>query len=912
MTGTTVVLTLLFTDIEGSTLMWEQDSKKMEAAVAIHFELLQRAITDHHGSVVKKTGDGVFATFNDPLESVRAVAVAQRELAATDWPGDQVRVRMGLHTGSCSARDGDHYGRAVNKAARVEQSAYGGQVLLSGTTASLVRDDLDEGVSLVYVGEHYFDGIIDPEQLYQLSVSGLDNEHPPLRTRDVGLEQLPLERSGLVGRGDVTPLLEQELGRRRVVSLVGPPGVGKSRLALRVATEVARERDNGVRFIDLAPCRRIDAAAGTIATALGVNVSEESTVVEGIIRALRSTDILVVLDNCEHLLPAVAPVVDAVISTCPRVTVLTTSRERLGVESEFVWPVRPLTLAPADATTIAEIMEASSVQLLLERARAVAPELELTDGDVASILEICRRCDGLPLAVELAAAGLERLAPDELLAALDKSLDALERPGGRLAGGRHGGLREALDASYDSLSEREQAVFDEMAAFAGFATADAIASVVRVPDAEIRDVLDALARRSLLVVERSGGVTRYRQLESVRQYSLEHGRVDDDLRARHAIHFVEEAERRGRQYRTSEGSVAARMMAEQFDDFRLAVNRLVERERWRDAVRIVVALHEFCLFSMRTEQQTWALGLEGRLPNEDRLAAELLGVIAVGAWFRGDHDRALTAGAEALAAAEQVEGPVSTKWARTALLNASAFVSDYDAALEHLPSLTAECRATGDPYWIVNALVVEAIGSASVGLHEQAVTASREGDADRRGARQRRVPVLGVVRPGGDPAPDGPRRCRGGARSGPRRGTLQRQPVQRGCRADGAAGRAGRTGGRRLGRRHGARSPRAPRTRGGIRAGVAGSPARQPRPRDPGAGRGGRGAAPRRGRPTEPPRRCGRSLRRRPAGKAPGAARGRGARPDPRSGQVPHRRPDRRPVPPGAGGHAPELSPGAG
>ena len=216
-------------------------------------------------------------------------------------------------------------------------------------------------------------------------------------------------------------------------------------------------------------------------------------------------------------------------------------------------------------------------------------------------------------------------------------------------------------------------------------------------------------------------MTRYRQLESVRQYSLEHGRVDDDLRARHAIHFVEEAERRGRQYRTSEGSVAARMMAEQFDDFRLAVNRLVERERWRDAVRIVVALHEFCLFSMRTEQQTWALGLQGRLPNEDRLAAELLGVIAVGAWFRGDHDGALTAGAEALAAAEQVEGPVSTKWARTALLNASAFLSDYDAALEHLPNLTAECRATGDPYWIVNALVVEAIGSASVGLHEQAV-----------------------------------------------------------------------------------------------------------------------------------------------------------------------------------------------
>jgi hypothetical protein len=163
------------------------------------------------------------------------------------------------------------------------------------------------------------------------------------------------------------------------------------------------------------------------------------------------------------------------------------------------------------------------------------------------------------------------------------------------------------------------------------------------------------------------------------------------------------------------------MLAEQFDDFRLAVHRLVEWERWRDAVRIVVALHEFCLFSMRTEQQTWALGLEGRLPNEDPLAAELGGVIAIGAWFRGDHDRALSAGAAALAAADQAEGPVSRKWALTALLNASAFLSDYDAALVYLPKLTAECRRTGDPYWIVNALAVEAIGSASVGLHEQAV-----------------------------------------------------------------------------------------------------------------------------------------------------------------------------------------------
>lgn len=248
MTVGTDVLTLLFTDIEGSTLLWERDPEGMDQAVNLHLALLRRIVAEHDGNVVKSTGDGIFATFERPAGAVLAAARAQRELAAVRWPvGDAVRVRMGLHTGECTTHDGDHYGRAVNQAARLEQAAYGGQVLLSSTIADLVRDELDEGLTLAFLGDHHFDGIIEPEQVFQLSVAGLPRDHPPLRTRDVGIGRLPQELTALVGRPGVSDTLEYNLKVHRVVSLVGPPGVGKSRLALRVATEAARQRSSDGR-----------------------------------------------------------------------------------------------------------------------------------------------------------------------------------------------------------------------------------------------------------------------------------------------------------------------------------------------------------------------------------------------------------------------------------------------------------------------------------------------------------------------------------------------------------------------------------------------------------------------------------------------------------------------------------------
>jgi len=712
---------LLFTDIEGSTLLWERAPDEMDVAVDLHYEVLRRVIGDHSGDIVKMTGDGVFATFVQPSGAVRAAATVQREIDAISWPVDDLRVRMGIHTGQCIARGGDHYGRAVNKAARLEQAAYGGQVLLSEASATLVRPDLDEGLALAYLGEHHFDGILDPAGVYQLSISGLVNDYPPLRTRDIGLERLPLELTPLIGRADVTDQLRDELRRARVVSLVGPPGVGKSRLAIRVASEEARVRNTGVRFVDLTTCRQVEATDGAIANALGVRPEDGATYAEGIVRSLRPNDTLIVLDNCEHLLPAVVALVDVVVSHCPQVTILATSRERLGLPYEHVWPVRTLSLPPTQVATVAQAETAASVQLLVERARTAAADFMLTDENVEAISAICRRCDGLPLALQLAAARLDTLSPHELVDALEASIDLLGPAADRPAMGRHGGLREALDASYTALSDYERILFDQMAVFAGFASAESIAAVCGRPTEGVRALLESMARRSAIAVRTEGGWTRFGQLESVRQYALEHGRVDDELENRHASYFAAEAVRLGSQYLTADAVDAARALVEHFDDFRLAVQRLRGHEEWGEAIRIVLALHEFSMFSMRPELHTWAVELDDRLPVEDPRCAELKGLIALGSWFRGNHQAALAKGAEAIEAATHVDGPVSTIWARTSLLNAWGHIGDLDKAAEHLFAVRKECHATGNPYWIINAYVLEAIGLATVGLHELAM-----------------------------------------------------------------------------------------------------------------------------------------------------------------------------------------------
>jgi predicted ATPase len=696
----------------------------MERAVDLHFEVLREAMEGHGGTVVKSTGDGILARFGQPLGAVRAAARAQRELAATRWPGRDLQVRVGVHTGECIERGGDLYGPSVNRAARIEQAAYGGQVLLSGTTAALVRDRLDADLWLEDLGQHHFDGILDATRVFQLSVRGLPHRHPPLRTLDLGLDRLPPELTPLVGRDDAVLQLREDLRAHRLVSLVGPPGVGKTRLAVRTASEEARDREHGVRFVELAPAAEPGSVAEIVASHLGVRPGAADEALDSLVRALRTSDVLLVLDSCEHVRAGVAHLVDVLVGACPRLVVLTTTRERLDLPYEVAWPVHPLEVPAAGTHAMSDIAALPAVQLLVERARAEAGPLVVAPADAAALATVCRRCDGLPLALELAAARLQTLTPQELLAEMERSIDVLERshPVGPL--GRHGGLLEALDASYGALAPEEQSLLDRLTVFAGTASSEAIEAVCEV--AGTRRVLDGLVRRSMLTLERSGPSSRFRLLEPVRQFAAAHGAVDGELQQRHTDFFLAEAERAGRQYRSADGVLASRALVDQLDDFRLAVRRQSAAGDWRTATRIVLALHEFCLFSLRPELYSWGVHLDGRLPDHDPLAAELQGILAVWRWFRGEHQEAVDTAQQALATAELAEGPVSRIWAHTAMVNAASHLGDLDAATRHLGQLQRECFATGDPYWLINARAVQAVGLATVGLTDLALEPAGE------------------------------------------------------------------------------------------------------------------------------------------------------------------------------------------
>ena len=325
--------------------------------------------------------------------------------------------------------------------------------------------------------------------------------------------------------------------------------------------------------------------AGLVADGVGVRLGDESSYLDGIVRALRATDTLVVLDNCEHVLRPVAELVTDLVQSCPSITVLAGSRERLRIPAEVVEAIAPLPTCDQAPTSLAQLRAMPSSQLLLERLEANGAAQDLTDRDAGDLADIARRCDGLPLALELAAAGLESMSPDELVHSLEASIGVLGQPEGRTAWGRHAGLRDALDTSYLALSEPEKQLLDELAAFAGFVSVQSIGHVCSADPAEARELLENLVRRSLVVSERGDGRRRYRLLESIRQYAMEHERIDDQIRLRHARHFVALAERLCEEYRTTQARSASRSVDDHFDDFRLALDRLVERDALSDATR---------------------------------------------------------------------------------------------------------------------------------------------------------------------------------------------------------------------------------------------------------------------------------------------------------------------------------------
>jgi predicted ATPase len=516
------VVTFLFTDVEGSTRRWEADADAMRVALAAHDEVMRSVIEAHGGFLFKHTGDGVCAAFSSPTAAIDAAIAAQRAL--------ELPVRMGLATGEAELRDGDYFGAVLNRAARVMAAGHGGQILLADTTAVLVS-----GVDLIDRGPRRLRDIPIPVGVHQLRAPGLRTEFPPLRSLDTTPGNLRPATTSLIGRESEITEIRAAVNAHRLVTLTGVGGVGKTRLATEVAGQLADEFPDGVWFFELAAVTDPSAVPDAVAAVLGITQQPGETVTESVAAALEGRDRLLVFDNCEHLRDAAADLVETVLAHSETVAILATSREGLGLADEQIWAVPSLDV---EAGT-----NSAAVTLFVERARHVTQRFSIaTPDDAKAVQEICRRLDGIPLAIELAASRMASMTASEVRDRLDNRFRLLV--GSRRGLERHQTLRHAVAWSFDHLDDAEKALIERCSVFAGgfdLHTACAVAGSDDLDDFAVLDGLDCLVRKSLLVADRSAGHTRFSVLETIRQFAEEQlvARGEStEARAAHARYYA--------------------------------------------------------------------------------------------------------------------------------------------------------------------------------------------------------------------------------------------------------------------------------------------------------------------------------------------------------------------------------------
>jgi predicted ATPase/class 3 adenylate cyclase len=516
------VVTFLFTDIEGSTRRWESDADGMRSALVAHDKVLRTAIEAYDGFLFSHTGDGVMAAFASPMSAVNAAIDAQREL--------QLPVRMGIATGEAELREGDYFGTVLNRAARVMAAGHGGQILVAESTAGLLG-----GVDLVDLGPHRLRDLATPVGVFQVRAPGLRMDFPPLRTLDPTPGNLPPAVTSFIGRDAEVAEVAAALRTHRLVTLTGVGGVGKTRLAVEVAGQLADEFPEGVWLFELAAVTDPAAVPDAVAAVLGITQQPGKSVSESVAAALEGRLRLLVFDNCEHVRDAAADLIEAILAHSATVRILATSREGLRVADEQLWLVPSLDVGAG--------IDSAAVNLFVERARSVASGFSMAHADEAgAVVETCRRLDGIPLAIELAASRMASMTAIEVRDRLDHRFRLLV--GSRRGLERHHTLRHAVAWSHDHLDDAERTLLERCSAFSGGFDLQSACAVTESDDPDdyaILDLLDALVRKSLIVADRSTGRTRYSMLETIRQFAEEqlvaHGAAAT-VRAAHAQYFA--------------------------------------------------------------------------------------------------------------------------------------------------------------------------------------------------------------------------------------------------------------------------------------------------------------------------------------------------------------------------------------
>jgi predicted ATPase/class 3 adenylate cyclase len=746
----------LFTDVEGSTRLWERFPQAMKTALERHDRILQAAVAASSGQVVKTTGDGMMAVFSSAAAALGACLTAQRDLAAEAWGATgPLRVRMGLHAGEAATRSSDYFGPAVNRTARIMAVGHGGQVLLSAASAALAADRLPEGAELRDLGTHRLKDLGRPERLFQLVHPDLADGFPPPATLDRHPNNLPTQTSTFVGRDAELEEIRRRLGEEavRLLTLTGPGGTGKTRLALRAAADQVDRFEDGVYFVDLSAVRATEDVPAAIARAVGLSETSGQALLEELKGRLRRQRTLLLLDNFEQVTTA-APMAAELLGDSQGLKLLVTSREALRVRAEHLLPVPPLSLPgiARDRRPAAELAACEAVQLFVERAQAVRADFRLTEDNADAVADICRRLDGLPLAIELATARLNLFSPEALRDRLGSRLWLL-RGGARDLPARQQTLRATIEWSYQLLEPGEQRLVELLSVFsgAGLEAVEMVAGELDRLTGTHFDVLDGLASlvdKSLVRQADAGAEEpRVAMLETIREYAAE--RLDDlpelaaAARRAHAAYFADFARRQWEHLTGRRRGPALAAMTADVENLRLAwdhwvaandldqLNKLVDslwllydaRGWYHDTVRLTTDLLEVLSSSpptpdralqeatLRTSLARALLATEGYTPEVEQVYARTVGLfqgrqvpqlfpvlrnLARVHGFRGDFDKAARMARAILRLGEERQDTSMLVDGHLLMGTNLAFVDDLHAGLEHLDTAIAVLRS--EPY----------------------------------------------------------------------------------------------------------------------------------------------------------------------------------------------------------------------
>lgn len=736
-TGT---VTFLFTDIEASTPLWEQMPDEMRTAVAMHLSLLRRAIETQGGVTFKIIGDAVQAAFPLAIQAVNAAIAIQTSLKTADWPSQtgSLKVRMGLHTGPAEiehSANGIDYAisHTLNRVARVTSAGYGGQILLSRETADLVERELPQGVSLKDLGEHQLKGLTRLEHLFQVCAPNLPDEFPPLASSIRHLNNLPAQLTSFIGReAEMEALRRLITGREaRLVTLTGPGGTGKTRLAIQIAANLFHSFDDGVWLIELAPLADPNLVPLTTASILGLHETPGKSISQKLIEYLGNKKILLIFDNCEHVVEEAASLASQLLRACPNLQILATSREILGTMGETPFRVPSLALPDSRGASLAELRACESVRLFIDRARAGLPSFQLTEANAPTVVNICQRLDGIPLAIELAAARARVLSVEQISARLDDSFRLLTG-GSRTVLSRHQTLRALIDWSYNLLTPEEKVLFLRLSVFAGGFTLEAVEHVcsdtrgpnppissdstlaeVELEADSILDLLSQLVDKSLVIPSEGANdsETRYRMLETIRQYArdkLHDSGKGASIRDQHLAYFLLLAEEAEPYLRAGDQVIWLDRLDAELDNLRLALEWSLAG-RVDEGLRLAAALLWFWhIRGHGSEGLDWLENLLAKgqnqtgldlTPNRRLIRARALAVAGFLTIFQADAEQSVPLLEKSIDILRGL-GTMGRRWLGIALLFLSKPQRDHDQRVRMMEEALPLLREIGDPLYL--------------------------------------------------------------------------------------------------------------------------------------------------------------------------------------------------------------------